>query len=287
MSVFVIGDIQGCCASLSQLLKALPWRANDELWLCGDLINRGPQSLETLRLLQKWPRPLRCVLGNHDLAVLAHASGRVGKCGATARQLLEAPDGAELLGWLRRQPLLVDDYGLTMVHAGLAPQWTLKRAKAEARRVEKQLLETDSAGDLFAAMYGNEPKLWSDALAGMERTRFAINALTRLRFVDSEGGLEFENKMSPEATSSTAPELIPWFAHPKRQTEGQPIAFGHWSTLPFNYMAAENVWALDSGCVWGGRLTALQWPERRLFHQRCPNYRQPGASQRHKVSVAT
>lgn len=275
MSVFVIGDIQGCCASLESLLNALPWRDEDELWLCGDLVNRGPQSLETLRLLRKWPYRLRCVLGNHDLAVLAHTSGRISKCGPTARQLLEADDGGELLDWLRQQPLLVHAFGLVMVHAGLPPQWTLQQAKHEAHRVETQLADPASAGDLFAAMYGNKPALWSESLQGMARTRFAINAFTRLRYVDQDGAMEFKSKLSPESTVSSAPELLPWYAHPERQTRNVPIAFGHWSTLQRNHMPEHNVWALDSGCVWGGSLTAMQWPERTLYHQPCPNYCEP------------
>lgn len=273
MSVFIIGDLQGCCHDFHNLVDALPWKSGDALWLCGDLINRGPESLETLRHLRKLRRPLRCVLGNHDLAVLAHASGRVGKCGKTARELLEAEDGPELLHWLRHQDLLVESDGLTMVHAGLPPQWTLEQAHAEARRVESQLRDPGTAAELFAAMYGDMPARWDESLRGSDRTRFTINALTRMRFVHPDGTLELTNKHGPDHPSTAG--LLPWYAHPERKTRQQVIAFGHWSTLGQPHQAAHNVWGLDSGCVWGGRLTALQWPERRLFHQYCPRYKRP------------
>lgn len=274
MSIFVVGDLQGCCHDFQQLLEALPWKPGDELWLCGDLINRGPDSLGTLRFLREWDRPLRCVLGNHDLAVLAHASGLVGKCGRTAKDLLAAQDGAELMQWLRQQKLLVADQGLVMVHAGLAPGWSLADAQTEAEHVESQLRDTDKAALLFAHMYGDEPRRWENDREGTERSRFAINALTRMRFVHADGALDFQNKGAPENARDT--QLIPWFTHPQRQSRKHPIVFGHWSTLDAAYIPAHNVWGVDTGCVWGGKLTALQWPERRLFQQSCPRHQKPG-----------
>ncbi len=273
MSVFVVGDLQGCCHDFRGLIAALPWKSGDELWLCGDLINRGPDSLGTLRYLRDFDRPLRCVLGNHDLAVLAHASGEVGKCGRTARELLEAPDGAELLRWLRAQSLMVEREDLVMVHAGLPPQWTLEVARREARRVENQLHDPSHSPGLFRQMYGDTPNLWRAELHGMERTRFAINAFTRMRFLHADGSLDFANKGSPARPPAG---LVPWYTHPKRKTRDLNIAFGHWSTLGQAHLAPHNVWGLDSGCVWGGKLTALQWPERRLFHRYCPRHQLPG-----------
>lgn len=274
MSVFVIGDLQGCCHDFRKLVEQLPWKAGDALWLCGDLVNRGPDSLETLRYLRDFDRPLRCVLGNHDLAVLAHASGRVGKCGRTARELLDAHDGTELLQWLRQQELLVESNGLIMVHAGLPPQWTLEIAQREAHRVEHRLRDPERAENLFAEMYGDTPNLWSTRLKGMDRTRFAINAFTRTRFLHADGSMDFSRKQAPNHPD--AQHLVPWYAHPERKTQRQVIAFGHWSTLGQPHLANYNVWGLDTGCVWGGRLTALQWPERRLFHQDCPQHERPG-----------
>jgi len=274
LSVFIIGDLQGCCHDFRKLVDALPWKAGDALWLCGDLINRGPESLATLRYLRDFKRPLRCVLGNHDLAVLAHASGQVGKCGKTARELLQAADGPELLDWLQHQDLLVEHEGLVMVHAGIPPQWTLDKAQQEARRVEQKLRSAKTASALFSRMYGDQPARWNDSLRGSERTRFTINALTRMRFVHLDGSLELSNKHGPEHPSAAG--LLPWYAHPDRQSRNQVIAFGHWSTLGHSHIAAHNAWGLDSGCVWGGRLTALQWPERRLIHQYCPRHKRPG-----------
>lgn len=272
MRIFVIGDVQGCCADLQAFCTDLQLRAQDELWLCGDLINRGPDSLQTLRWLRDYPGKLRCVLGNHDLAVLAQARGAVDRCGSTARALLAATDGPELLAWLQGQDLLVHEHGLLMVHAGLPPAWTVEQTQQEAAALQ-QALRGAQAQALFASMYGDKPTAWDPKLQGQDRLRYTVNALTRMRYVDADGRLELQEKLGPTQSQSA---LLPWFQHPLRRSKGQPIAFGHWSTLGRNHWAEQDVWGLDDGCVWGGRLTALEWPARRLLHRHCPSHRQPG-----------
>lgn len=274
MSLYVLGDLQGCRPDFEALLESLAPGPRDELWICGDLINRGPDSLGMLRRLRAWRGPLRCVLGNHDLAVLAQARRAVPKLGATARELLGATDAGALLDWLQAQPLLVEAQGLTMVHAGLAPQWTADVARQEAARVAATLRGAEALPAL-AQMYGDEPDLWTPQLSGAARFRYAVNVLTRMRYVDAQGRLELESKEGIGAGAKTR-ALWPWFAHPQRRNRALQIAFGHWSTLGRVYWPEHGVWGLDSGCVWGGRLSALRWPERRIYSRPCPAHQQPG-----------
>lgn len=256
MAVFAIGDVQGCQAELVALLEKLKFdRARDRLWFVGDLVNRGPDSLGVLRFVRDLGDKAIVVLGNHDLHLLAVAAG----LGAGLRRrdtltdVLEAPDRDELLDWLRRQPLVHQnrELGFSMVHAGLPPQWTLAQAVAASREVEATLARRPA--QMYAEMYGDEPDRWSDGLTGWERLRFIVNCCTRLRFVDSDGRVNLRLKDAPSAVPAP---WIPWFSAPQRRTVNDRIVCGHWSALGLSISA--NVWSLDSGCVWGGRLTGLK-----------------------------
>ena len=251
MAVYAIGDLQGC----HDELRARFDPATDRLWLVGDLVNRGPGSLATLRTVRALGESCTTVLGNHDLHLLAVASGagRGRKAGDTLDEVLAAPDRDELLAWLRTRPLLHHDaaLGWTMVHAGLAPQWTLDEALACAREVEAALAAEPR--EFFAQMYGNRPDRWSTELAGHERLRFTVNCTTRLRYCGDDGRLLLEPKGPPE---SAPPGAIPWFRAPGRRTREARIVFGHWSAL--GWYAGDGVLSLDTGCVWGQRLTAVR-----------------------------
>ena len=254
MAVFAIGDVQGCADSLKRLLERIDYDpAEDLLWFAGDLVNRGPKSLEVLRFVRGLGERAVTVLGNHDLHLIAMAAGvRTPSHGLMA--VLKAEDGPELVHWLRGRPLLWHDadLGYAMVHAGLAPAWTLAQAKALAREVEAALGGPD-ANDLLHAMYGDKPERWSDELAGMARLRAIINVFTRLRYVTADGAFDFEHSGAP---GTQPPRLMPWFLAPGRRSAGEHILFGHWSTL--GPVDAPNVYPLDTGCVWGGKLTALR-----------------------------
>jgi bis(5'-nucleosyl)-tetraphosphatase (symmetrical) len=256
VAVYAIGDLQGCHAEFMALLERLRFDPRrDRLWLTGDLVNRGPASLAALREVKSLGRAATVVLGNHDLHLLALAfAPRTAKRREPELEaVLEAPDAAELLDWLAARPLLHRDDGLgwTLIHAGLPPQWTLGQAEACAREVEKALRE--DVASLVEAMYGDEPDLWSASLKGAARLRFAVNCLTRLRFVDRKGRL----LLSYKGTIADAPVgAMPWFRHPERATKGDALVFGHWSALGF--LAEPGLRCLDTGCVWGGALTALR-----------------------------
>ena len=256
MAVYAVGDIQGCYDELRQALDAVGYDPGaDSLWCVGDLVNRGPKSLEVLRLFRDLGDAAVCVLGNHDLHLLALAAGNPKhKDDHSLTEVLAAPDRDELLHWLRHRPLLHHDAGLgfTMVHAGLPPQWDLTTALACGREVE-QVIQGPGHVDYFMQMYGNQPDLWDPALRGIERWRFTTNCMTRLRFCDPEGRLALREKGPPGSQSAGC---VPWFEHPARATRQQRVVFGHWSTL--GYLAQHNVWALDTGCLWGGALTLLR-----------------------------
>jgi bis(5'-nucleosyl)-tetraphosphatase (symmetrical) len=256
MAVYAIGDVQGCHDELRRLLDLLRFDpARDRLWLTGDLVNRGPDSLGVLRTVRGLGAAATVVLGNHDLHLLALDAGvRPPRSGdASLLPVLAAPDSGELLDWLASRPLLHRDPGLgwTLLHAGLPPQWNLSTAAACAREVE-QALAADRAAFL-KNMYGNDPDRWSDDLPAKRRRRFAVNCLTRLRFVDRDGRLLLQLKGTPD---TTPPGAIPWFRHPDRASAGQRIVFGHWSAL--GYLREAGVLALDTGCVWGGSLCAAR-----------------------------
>jgi len=255
MAVYAIGDVQGCAAELEELLSLLPFDpARDRLWFVGDLVNRGPRSLEVLRAVASLGDAAITVLGNHDLHLLAlargHAAWREGDAGL--RPILEAPDRERLLDWLQSRPVLHHDarLGITLLHAGLPPQWDIALARACAAELE-QALRSDHSGKLFASMYGNQPDLWRDDLQGAERLRYITNAFTRLRVCDRKGRLLLNFKGTPERLPRGA---MPWFRVPGRRSAGSRIVCGHWSAL--GYLDEGGVLCLDTGCVWGGTLTA-------------------------------
>ena len=251
---YLIGDLQGCCDPLERLLEKIGFSASrDHVHLLGDLVNRGPASLRTLRRLQQLGSSATCLLGNHDLHLLAVAHGvRAPGRRDTLGEILEAPDRAALIDWLRRQRMAVHAHGWLMVHAGVAPQWDLATTLALAGEVEQRLRGDDLVGFL-RVMYGNEPARWDPALQGADRLRFAVNVLTRVRFVAADGTLDMS---SNEGADAAPPGLFAWFDAPQRRTAGVPIAFGHWSTLGLT--VRPDLLALDTGCVWGGQLTAVR-----------------------------
>ena len=271
MATYAIGDVQGCAGALHSLLARLGFEpGRDRLWFAGDLVNRGPHSLAVLRFVRGLGERAVAVLGNHDLHLLASASGaRRPKSRDTFGDVLSAPDRDALLGWLRRRPLLHHDagHGYTLVHAGLAPQWTLGEARALAREVEERL-RGDAHETLLGDLYGDEPACWSPGLGGVERHRFVVNALTRMRYVTPGGALDLREAGPP---GTQAAGLVPWFEAPGRRSRDARIVFGHWATLalPAPEGAAQRVHHVDTGCVWGGRLSALRLEDRRLFSVPC------------------
>lgn len=256
MATYAIGDIQGCYESLLRLLDRIGFDPiRDRLWFVGDLVNRGPDSLATLRFVKGLGESALTVLGNHDLHLLALAVGNSKqKEKSNLDPVLQAPDRDELLDWLRHRPLMhLDQHkDFALIHAGLPPQWDLDTALSCAREVAAVLQGPDYA-DYLQAMYGDAPARWSAALSGMERLRFITNCFTRLRYCDAAGTLVLKDKAAP---GSQAAGGLPWFAVPGRATQDVRIIFGHWSTL--GYSVAFNTWALDTGCVWQGRLTAVR-----------------------------
>ncbi len=256
MAIYAIGDVQGCFDDLKRLLEKIRFNSDDDyLWFVGDLVNRGPQSLEVLRYVRSLQDHAVTVLGNHDLHLLAVAAGiRQAHCKDTINSILEAPDCDELLKWLRGQPLLHHDtaLGYTMIHAGLPPQWGLTMAQSCAHEVEATL-RSSTYTDFLEHMYGNEPSCWSESLVGWERLRFIVNCLTRLRYCNPDGSLVLAEKGAP---SEQLNEHMPWFNAPHRASVNMRIIFGHWSAL--GQYSQEGIYALDSGCLWGGTLTALR-----------------------------
>jgi bis(5'-nucleosyl)-tetraphosphatase (symmetrical) len=259
MTTFAVGDIQGCYDELQELLDLIKFDfRRDTLWLTGDLVNRGPRSLDVLRFIKSLGECAVTVLGNHDLHLLAVAYGHEpSKKGDTLDDILQADDKDELLLWLRNRPLLFHDEirKLTLIHGGLAPQWSLNDAISCAREVE-QVLSGDGFNGFLANMYGNLPVLWSKKLKGWDRLRFITNSFTRLRYVNHNGELELKVKGSP---SSQPDDYLPWFKVFKNNLPDGNILFGHWSTLGFS--VNENTVCLDGGCVWGGKLTAINIDE--------------------------
>lgn len=275
MAVYAIGDVQGCFTELTALLDRIDFDpARDRLWFAGDLVNRGPQSLETLRFVRELGESALTVLGNHDLHLLAaDYDARYARPKDTLTPILEAPDREELLDWLRHRPLLHHDgeLGYTLIHAGLPPQWDLAVAQGCATEVEA-VLRGEAHGDYLSRMYGNEPDHWSEDLAGMERLRFITNCFTRVRYVHPDGRIDLHDK-GPLGTQSAG--LIPWFRVPGRRSGGLRILFGHWSAL--GVVEDENVFPLDTGCLWGGELTALRLEDGKRFTLQCRSERKPGS----------
>lgn len=274
MAVYAIGDVQGCFRELQTLLRHIDFSpSRDRLWFAGDLVNRGPASLETLRFVRDLGDDAVTVLGNHDLHLIASWYNPAGlKRKDTLRPVLEAEDGRELIRWLCRQPLIHREPGLefTLLHAGLPPQWDLDQAVEHAEEVQN-ILRGPELGAFLDVMYGNQPELWSDELRGHDRLRFITNCFTRLRYCSPEGRLALNEKGPP---GSQPPGYYPWFDIETRRSAGERILFGHWSTLGDH--RSSDVFPLDSGCLWGGRLTALRLdkdPE--WIRIDCPGERRP------------
>jgi bis(5'-nucleosyl)-tetraphosphatase (symmetrical) len=257
MATYAIGDIQGCGDEFEILLERLRFDpSHDQLWLVGDLVNRGPRSLDVLRKVKSLGDAAIAVLGNHDLHLLAVAlAGKRTKAQDTLQPILAAPDRDQLLAWLRHRPLLHHDSALnyTMLHAGLPPQWDLDQALACARELETALRDPDHGLALLGEMYGNQPSIWSDDLLGMDRLRFITNCLTRLRYCRADGHLELAFKGGIEDAPAHA---IPWFRVPGRRSRDLRIVCGHWSTL--GYHQGDGVLSIDTGCVWGQKLCAVR-----------------------------
>lgn len=274
MTIYAVGDIQGCFDELQGLLDKIRFDPRrDQLWCAGDLVNRGPDSLKTLRFLKRINAIT--VLGNHDLHLLASANiPKYRKHKDTLDQVLRASDGPRLLEWLRQQPLLHHDAktGYTLIHAGLPPQWDLNTAKRCADKVAK-VLRSNRYMDFLGTMYGDHPNRWSDKLKGWDRLRFITNCLTRLRYCDSNGRLALEQKGPP---GSQPKHLKPWFEWKQRKSRDMNILFGHWSTL--GAYDAAGVHALDTGCLWGGKLTAFHLDRKKpqRIEYNCRGVRKPG-----------
>ena len=275
MAVYAIGDLQGCFEPLKSLLRKIKFKSDrDVLWFAGDLVNRGKQSLACLRFVRDLGDNAVTVLGNHDLHLLAVAEGLRNDKRHDFDEVFNAPDREQLLHWLRCRPLFHFDRNLNfaLFHAGLPPQWDLDTAQRCAMELHATLHDEGYRGFL-RHMYGNEPDLWSDDLTGWERLRFICNCFTRLRYCDREGRLALECSSAP----GTQPEgQVPWFEHPDRQTTGIRLTFGHWSTLGAYH--TDNIYALDSGCVWGGQLSALKIddPSPRYVQVKCEGSLRPG-----------
>ncbi|MDH5232016.1 MAG: symmetrical bis(5'-nucleosyl)-tetraphosphatase [Gammaproteobacteria bacterium] len=256
MACYAIGDIQGCYDEFMRLLQTIQFDPKrDQLWLCGDIINRGPKSLEVIDYVMQLGTRAVTVLGNHDLHFLALANG-IGKPRRqdTLGPLLESHRLDDLIQWIRHQPLLHYDeqYKALLVHAGIYPQWNLAQAKSYANEVEAQL-QSDNYVDFLNVMYGNQPNCWQDDLSGFDRIRFITNVFTRMRFCDAEGHLDMHHK---GAIGTQAAGLQPWYEFLIAEYKQKQIFFGHWSTLGESKHA--NIHALDSGCLWGGKLTAMR-----------------------------
>ena len=288
MSTYVLGDLQGCAASFDALLAHVGFdAARDRLWLVGDLVNRGPDSLGVLRRLIALGDAATAVLGNHDLHLLAIAAGarRIGK-GDTIDAVLAAPDADALLDWLRHRPMAHRasvagpdraERDVLMVHAGVVPAWSGDDTMRHAAELEA-VLRGSGWRDALGTMFGNRPALWSDALTGAERLRAIVNVLTRLRYCSVDGRIDFDAKDAPGVDGTAFPPppdgFRAWFDIAGRRTRDTLVVFGHWSTL--GVLVRDDVVALDSGCVWGGQLTAIRLEDRTLFQTPCPRARRPG-----------
>lgn len=271
--IWAIGDLQGCFPSLGELVQQ-PGIANGDFRFVGDLVNRGPASLQTLRQVRAWGSRAEAVLGNHDIHLLAAAAG-VRKHGKsdTLQDILTAPDREDLLTWLRHRPLALLENGFLLIHAGVLPQWSAEKVIELAHEVEEQLQGPNWQGFL-ADIFGNAADRWHDGLRGVERHRVVINALTRLRYCTADGVMDFKTK---EALGNAPAGFMPWFDVPGRRTENVTVVCGHWSTL--GLVMRPNLMALDTGCVWGGKLTAARLaPDpsaRTIIQVECPQYCDP------------
>ena len=287
MAIYLVGDIQGCCNELTALLAQVKFDQKiDTLYLAGDLVARGIDSLGTLRLVKSFGKSAKVVLGNHDLHLLAiHAGIRKAKASDHLSSLLAAPDVDELMDWLASQPLLqkIPNSSLSsknknnvkyayMSHAGISPQWTLAEAKKQAKFIHEKL-DRKSRKNWLSLMYGEEPNSWHKAKTEIEKFRFSVNAFTRMRYCFPDGSLEFTQNKAPEkfhsSNTTTNSQLVPWFELSKTIND-TPWVFGHWASLMGNSSHA-NIYPLDTGCVWGNHLTMLRWDDKKLFIQQAEN----------------
>lgn len=256
MAVYAIGDLQGCYDPFAELLDRLQFDPeNDRLWLTGDLVNRGKQSLQTLRHIYRMRRSVKLVLGNHDLALLRlWMTGTSAQRASELKAIVKAPDGDEMLDWLLRQPLVrrSKKYNAVLVHAGIPPAWSVDYALARSREVSDVLTGTDGK-DFFANMFGSKPAAWNRKLKGYDRYRHIVNAFTRMRLVTPSGALDLSYSGPPQRAPG---KLVPWFEVPDRAAASTKIVFGHWAAL--GYLQRRNLLSLDTGCVWGRQLTAVQ-----------------------------
>lgn len=263
MATYAVGDVQGCFDELQRLLEVLRFDpAADQLWLTGDLVNRGPASLEVLRFVRGLGDRAVTVLGNHDLhLVAAHLRGE-SRRQDTFHDVLGAPDRDELMAWLRSRPLLHAQDGWLMVHAGLPPQWSAAQAATIAGEVSALIAQPGSDEFFLRHMYGDLPDRWSPELEGWQRLRFVINCCTRLRVCTADGRVDLAYSGAPARAPAG---LLPWFAVPARASAGTPVLFGHWSSLGQVHWPGHEAYGLDTGCVWGRQLTALRLEDRRVF----------------------
>lgn len=281
MAIYLLGDLQGCSQALERMLERLSFSpSRDQLYVLGDLVNRGPDSAGVLRRLQALEGAVLVLLGNHDLHALAvHAGVRSANRQDTLQSLMQAPDARDLMHWLRQQPLARQAHGVLMVHAGVLPAWSARQTLSLAAEVATALQAPDWSR-FMAVMYGNQPARWDDHLQGIDRLRVIVNALTRLRFCSASGEMEFATK---EGAGQAPPGFMPWFDVPGRCTARDTVAFGHWSTL--GWLGRSDVLSLDTGCVWGGPLSALEIrpapdglgrPDHTLIQIPCEAAQQPG-----------
>lgn len=271
MATYAIGDIQGCFAELQSLLASIEFdQTRDRLWFVGDLVNRGPQSLETLRYVKSLGTQATVVLGNHDLHLIMRSAG----FGREARDdtiapILEAEDSADIIDWLRAQPLFHVEGDYAMVHAGLLPQWSVQQAQELAVEASAAL-RADNYVEFLANMWGSKPAAWDDSHQGWDRLRVVINAMTRMRFCSTAGEMEFASKGRPDEP----PEgYMPWFDVPARASQTHTIVCGHWSALGLRKQTG--LLAIDTGCLWGGELTAVRLEDRAVYQLQCLNRPRP------------
>ncbi|MDR4518778.1 MAG: symmetrical bis(5'-nucleosyl)-tetraphosphatase [Nitrosomonas sp.] len=265
MAIYAIGDIQGCYSSFRKLLDVIEFDdSNDKLWLVGDIVNRGPESLEMLRFVKQSGDTVVTVLGNHDLHLLMVDAG-IARCqkGDTIQPILDASDREELLSWLRQQRLFYYEDNYALVHAGLLPDWSVSKAAVLASEVEAALRHDDYRV-IFSQLYGNEPDYWQDGWIGAERLRVIINAMTRMRICSKDGRMNFSYKGTFQDIPSG---FFPWFDVPERVSQEKTIICGHWSAL--GLYVTDKLVALDSGCVWNGRLSTMRLEDRRVFQIPC------------------
>lgn len=275
MAIYAIGDLQGCYEDLLRLLDFIAFdQSRDQLWFAGDLVNRGPHSLQTLRFVKGLGAAAVAVLGNHDLHLLAaFCQEKRPEKKSSLDQVLDAPDCEELIHWLRHRPLFHHQESFCLLHAGLPPQWDFTKTIKMAHKVEA-VLRSNGYREFLKHLYGDKPNRWSSKLRGNRQLRFSINCFTRMRYCEQDGSLDFDHSGAP---GTQPPHLTPWFQMPNRQSKSMQIIFGHWSTL--GYYAGDNCYGIDTGCLWGGQLTALKLgdPAER-FSIDCAGYKKPSST---------